>query len=74
MGLAGDTPGGQRPWCERQAPTPEEATAEQHLVTARAYQPLDAYTRAWIGDRRLIMRSLDARDRDDPTSAAGPHS
>lgn len=49
MGLAGDTPGGQRPWRERQAPTPEEVTAEQHLVTARSYQPLDTYTRAWIG-------------------------
>lgn len=49
MGLSGATPGGQRPWRERQAPTPEEVTAEQYLVTARAYQPLDPYTRAWVG-------------------------
>jgi hypothetical protein len=34
---------------ERTRPTPEQVTAEQYMITARAYQSLDANARAWVG-------------------------
>ena len=49
MGMATVTPGGRRPWPERQPPSVEEVVAEQYVITGRAYQPLAGDTRAWVG-------------------------
>lgn len=49
LGAAREAPGSRLPWRADQRPTPEEVTAEQHMVTGRVYQSFDPYTRAWLG-------------------------